>query len=75
MIDADIVLARTVDFSNIEIANYKAAGYQPPVKDEGNQFVKLLKFNVSSVSTQVEFSRPLAAPNRRPITNNPTTSK
>ncbi|CAG8630503.1 4443_t:CDS:10 [Rhizophagus irregularis] len=73
MIGADIVLARTVDSANIEIANYKSAGYQPPVKDEKNQFIKLIRFNVSSVSTQVEFSRPLAAPDRRPITNNPTT--
>lgn len=75
MIGADIVLARTVDSANIEIANYKSAGYQPPVKDEKNQFIKLIRFNISSVSTLVEFSRPLAAPERRPITNSPTTCK
>jgi hypothetical protein len=75
MIGADIVLARTVNFNNVEIANYKSAGYQPPVKDEENQFIKLLGFNITNVSTQVEFSRPLAAPNRRPIKNEPTTCK
>jgi hypothetical protein len=73
MIGADIVVARTIDSENIELANYKSAGYQPPVKDEKNQFVKLIRFNITNVSTLVEFSRPLAARDRRPITNNPTT--
>ena len=74
MIGADIVAIRTVDFTSVDIANYKSAGYQPPVKDD-NQFIRLLGFNVTSVSTQVEFSRPLVAPNKRPITNAPTTRK
>ncbi len=75
MINADFVIVRTVDFTGIEIANYKSAGYQPPIKDEVNQFIKLLKVNVTNVSTQVEFSRPLAAPKRKPIINAPITRK
>ena len=74
MIGADIVLIRTIDSTNVEIANYKSSGYQPPVKEE-NQFVKLLKFNVTNVSTQVEFIRPLVVSNKRPIQNGPTTRK
>ena len=57
--------------STLNVKDYKSNGYEKPVEDTENQFVKVINPPIlSNGFTQVEISRPLSPPNRRPISNN-----
>ncbi|CAB4429597.1 unnamed protein product [Rhizophagus irregularis] len=55
--------------STVYVKDYKSNGYKKPEVDAENQFVTILSQSTLNGVTQVEISRPLNAPNRRPIPN------
>ncbi|CAG8641375.1 4328_t:CDS:10, partial [Acaulospora morrowiae] len=67
MVGADFIIARTTD-PTIEVANYRSVGNQIPVKDDA-QIVTVLSSTIVNGVSQVEFSYPLNAPNKQPITD------
>ncbi|CAJ0900786.1 1422_t:CDS:10 [Entrophospora sp. SA101] len=74
MLGADfIVLRNSNDGQNIEVGNYKSAGYQPPMKDVNNQYVEVLNQKFVNFTTQVELRRPLIASDTKPINDKLTT--
>ncbi|GBB83499.1 hypothetical protein RclHR1_10200006 [Rhizophagus clarus] len=69
MLDADMIIIWNKNDSSLYVKDYNSNGYKKPEVDSKNQFVTILSNSTSNGITQVEISRPLNAPNRRPITN------
>jgi hypothetical protein len=69
MLDADMIVIWNKNDSTLYVKDYKSNGYKKPEVDTENQFVTVMSSSVVNGVTQVEISRPLNAPNRRPIPN------
>ncbi|CAG8632062.1 25348_t:CDS:10, partial [Dentiscutata erythropus] len=63
--DMTIISVNSTDSSGIYVGVYKSTGYQRPTKDDSAKFLTII---ITDGFTQVEFKRPLSAPNRKPIT-------
>jgi hypothetical protein len=74
MLGADFLIAYSEN-GDINVANYKSNGYQPPTIHDDAQYVEKLKANVSSGFMELQVKRPLRAPEAVPITNDTTPSK
>ncbi|CAG8456329.1 108_t:CDS:10 [Dentiscutata erythropus] len=67
MTNADMTII-SVNSSGIDVGVYNSVTYQRPTEDYSAKFLTVTNKTFIGGYTQVEFKRPLSAPNRQPIT-------
>ena len=73
MLGADFLIVHN-EKGDINVANYRSNGYQPPIYGK-EQFVEKISANISTGFMEVQVRRPLRAPGMIPITNDTNTGK